>query len=269
MKQIIVPTDFSDNAFNALLCAVRYFAEDSVCFSILHTYEKSQDDGPKSFNGKLDQLLHRVAQLDHGSNHVFETCLLEGNLLTRLNELVEKEDVDLIIMGTQGRTANRNLSFGSNTLQVIKQVACPVMAIPPDFTVQTPERMLWPSRLQTTFKERELDLLNDLAVQHGSQIHLLHIAQQDEDGANEQEVKRLLASRFRESEITYHHHNAQQSHTVVYNYVNNFINDHEIDLLVLVNSKNSFLESFLQQPTIESLGLNLNIPFLIFQNVPR
>ncbi|GAK75511.1 hypothetical protein JCM19296_1103 [Nonlabens ulvanivorans] len=51
--------------------------------------------------------------------------------------------------------------------------------------------------------------------------------------------------------------------------INNFISKHEIDLLVLVNSKHSFLESFLKTPTIDALGLNLKIPFLILQNLSR
>jgi nucleotide-binding universal stress UspA family protein len=268
MKQIIVPTDFSDNAFNALTCAIQYFTQEEVRFTIIHTFEKLQEYQPQKFNGKLDLLLEKVSHLDR-TNHVFETCVLEGNFLTRLNEIVESENADLVVMGTQGRTADRTLSFGSNTLDVIKHVACPVLAIPPDMDFKTPERILLPSRLQVPFKERELDLLNDIATQHHSQIQLLHLAAQDNITKEEQEVRSLLESRFRESIIAYHHHNPQQSHIVVYNYINNFITKNQIDLLVIVNSRNSFLESFLQRPTIESLGLNLNIPFLIFQNTPR
>lgn len=269
MKHVLVPSDFSENAFNALTCAMRYLSNDHVHFSIVHVYKKSHEDEPMVFNGKLDRLLGRLSRLERVSHHTFETCLLEGDLLTRINELVATENVDFIVMGTQGRTANRRVSFGSNTLKVINAVACPVMAVPPDFTYKEPKQILWPSRLQHAYKDRELDVLHDMTVQHHATIQLLHITDTDETNKSQQEVRNSIESRFRESEIIYHHHNARQAHTVIHNYINNFINENNIDLLVLVNSKNSFLESYLQRSTIESLGLDLNIPFFIFQNISR
>ena len=43
----------------------------------------------------------------------------------------------------------------------------------------------------------------------------------------------------------------------------------EIDLLVMINTRHSFFENLLYTSTIERIGLQIKIPFLILQNLPR
>jgi hypothetical protein len=51
------------------------------------------------------------------------------------------------------------------------------------------------------------------------------------------------------------------------------ITDHtikkEINLLVMVNSRHSFMEDMLYRSTVDELGLSLKLPFLVMQNLPR
>lgn len=265
MKVIIIPTDFSANAFNALTCAFRYFNNQEATFLIVHTYEEREQDQLEEFEYEMDHLLERVEYLTDNPLHHFETKISCGNFIIELNELVDKENADLVVMGTQGRTANRKLSFGSNTLQVIKTVTCPVLAIPLELEFKSPDRILFPSELLIPFKNRELDLVSSIALNHSSEIILLHMAKFDSLCKRQLKIKALLESRFRESNITYQHHDLGVPTTVI----NNFITQNQIDLLILVNSKHSFLDSFLQLPTIDSLSLSLKIPFLILQNLPR
>ncbi|PQJ30616.1 universal stress protein [Nonlabens arenilitoris] len=265
MKVIIVPTDFSENAFNALQCAIQYFTEEETQFIILHTYDFPMQDKQQDYEDKLDHLLERVEYLTYNHHHRFETRAIAGNFITQLNDQVDILNADLIVMGTQGKTADRKRSLGSNTLQVIKNVSCPVLAIPLELEYKSPDSILFPSGLQVPFKDRELDLISNLALQHRSSLHLLHIAQFDKLSQRQIEVKEFWESRFRESVTKYTRHDLGDGTTVI----NNFINKNDIDLLVLVNSKHSFLESFLKTTTIDALGLHLKIPFLILQNLAR
>ncbi|WP_339685461.1 universal stress protein [uncultured Nonlabens sp.] len=265
MRVIIIPTDFSENAFNALTCALQYFDNEEATFIIVHTYEEKEQHQLKEFDDQLDHLLERVEYLTDNPLHNFETKNICGNFITQLNDLVDIQNADLVVMGTQGRTADRKLSFGSNTLQVIKKVKCPVLAIPLELEFKSPDHILLPSELLIPFKNRELDLISSMALHHGSELRLLHMAKFDSLSKRQLQIKALVESRFRESEITYLHHDLGVPTTVI----NNLISQNHIDLLILVNSKHSFLESFLQLPTIDSLSLNLKIPFLILQNLSR
>jgi nucleotide-binding universal stress UspA family protein len=51
--------------------------------------------------------------------------------------------------------------------------------------------------------------------------------------------------------------------------INNAIESYNSDLLVMVNSRHSFLENLLYTSTIDKIGLNVKIPFLVLQNLPR
>ncbi len=51
--------------------------------------------------------------------------------------------------------------------------------------------------------------------------------------------------------------------------INVFIIENPIDMLVMVNTRHSYLENILYQSTIEKIGLHIDIPFLVLQNLPR
>ena len=48
-----------------------------------------------------------------------------------------------------------------------------------------------------------------------------------------------------------------------------YIKEKNIDMLVMVNTRHSFLENIIFQSTIDELSLNLNIPLLALQNMKR
>ncbi|WP_292891140.1 universal stress protein [Nonlabens sp.] len=265
MRVIIIPTDFSENAFNALTCALQYFINVEATFIIVHTYEERERHLLQEFDSQLDHLLERVDYLTDNPLHHFKTKVICGTFITQINDLVDAQNADLIVMGTKGKTADRTLSFGSNTLEVKKSVTCPVLAIPLELEFKSPDHILFPSELLIPFENRELDLVSDIAHHHGSEITLLHLAKSDTLSLRQLKIKALLESRFRESKITYQRHDPGVPATIFHN----FIIQNNSDLLVLVNSKHSFLESLLQLPTVDFLSMHLKIPFLTLQNLPR
>ena len=48
-----------------------------------------------------------------------------------------------------------------------------------------------------------------------------------------------------------------------------YIKENKSDLLVMVNTRHSFLESILFQSTIDKMSLYIDIPFLALQNIRR
>ena len=51
--------------------------------------------------------------------------------------------------------------------------------------------------------------------------------------------------------------------------ISKYIVHKSIDMLVIVNSRHSYLEDMLYQSTIDKLGLHVKIPFLVMQNIAR
>lgn len=281
MRVIIVPTDFSENAFNALTCALEYFKYETSKIIIIHTYADEVYDNKAVISRELleeykrikhkdsEQGLAQVVKqaMDYAPNprHTLETRALFGTLLDEVNRLVESEDADLIVMGTQGKTADRKITYGSNTLQIIKYVKCPVLGIPLEFKYERPDKILFPSELMIPFKNRELKLLSCLAQSFRSEVHLLYISNFDRLSLRQEDVKSAWEYRFRESVTTYTRYDEGDIAQII----NSQIAEKDIRLLVMVNSKHTYMETLIHKSTIDSVGLNTKIPFLILQNLPR
>lgn len=153
MKKVLVPTDFSEQAGNALKVANR-IAHKSGCEVILMTVIEPT----KSFSGSNDasqaedsieqkyiQYLvenaeGRMSKLTNEIEFANTNCTTRveiGNIYKAITDMVLKESIDLIIMGTQGSSGLDEILIGSNTEKIVRTSACPVLTVrgnPEDFT---------------------------------------------------------------------------------------------------------------------------------------
>jgi nucleotide-binding universal stress UspA family protein len=214
---------------------------------------------------QLQEINKEIKATGPNPDHSFETIAVLGYLVDAVNDLVNQENADLVVMVIQGNATDRNIALGSNTIQVLKFVQCPVLGIPLGYVYGRPAQIAFPSNLSIPFHRRELKLISCLAKSCRSLTHLLYIANFDILSVRQQEVKAFWESRFRESKIK-HHRSDEGNHAFI---IKEYVNRNDIDLLVMINSNHSFLESVIQASTVDKLGLSLKIPFLILQNKPR
>ena len=143
IKQILVPTDFSDNAQHAVNYAVEMAKKCSAKIHLLHTpvvptyllMDLSYSPGPEAVTrilneaqDALDQQAQAVATA--GVEHF--TAIREGTVHEVIRDYAKEHDVDLVIVGTHGRSGVSKLMYGSVTERVIKTVHTPIIVIPPE-----------------------------------------------------------------------------------------------------------------------------------------
>ncbi len=81
-----------------------------------------------------------------------------------------------------------------------------------------------------------------------------------------QENNRLcIADELCKNQINYKTVNNKNITNAIYTY----IREHQIDLLIMVNTRHSFLEDILFDSKVDALSLNIDIPFLTLQNMRR
>ena len=191
MTTVLIPTDFSVNAMHAIKYALELYKCERTNFYFLHAYA-DEVYGPFKNNGgnsieqqknitrtyvheTLKKLVTDLTNTYHNPKHHFEFISSFEALVDAINNAVNEINVDITIMGTQGKTANKKITFGSNTVQVFKYVSCPVLAIPENYEYQKPKRILFPTVYMLPYKRRELKLLNTLAAEFKSKVHCLYI----------------------------------------------------------------------------------------------
>ena len=275
MKNILLPTDFSDNSWNAIQYALQLFKDQKCTFHLLNVYtpiiydiqyfevgaaQAGLIDAMKETSKKgLDKLLTKINKSFKNKNHTFSTISSFNTLEREIAELYQGNIVDFIVMGTQGASGLKEVLFGSNTVHVIKNTKCPVLAIPSNFTFETPIEILFPSDYEIDFQDKHIKPIKDLAALFNTRINILNASFGYPLSEKQAENKQKL--------VTYFKHIAHIFHSVsnqnVPEAINNFQLKTRINLLVMINNKHSFFENLFFKSKVKQIGFHLNVPFLV------
>lgn len=276
MKKLILPTDFSENATNAINYAQELFANTTCTFYLLNTYTPMMYSYDYQLNSgayigevldmvkenslqKLEELKQKLQIKYKNPKHQFE-LISSFNLLTdELDYTITEYDIDLIIMGTKGASGLNEILFGSNTIHVIKKVKCPVLAIPDGFFFEKPKEILFPTDYKIDYSNKHLNILKSIAKEHQSAVHTLHVSSgrdlNDEEIKNKNTLEKLLLD-LNNTFYTVKDQEIPQA-------INEFQKSTYVHLLMMIRNKHTFLENLFLKKIINQIGFHLTIPFLV------
>ena len=140
-EKILFPTDFSPTSESALRWATSLARDTGARLLIVHVEEPSTPymggefaipESPGPAQRELAKLLALVVPCDQGSDDEgvpYEHRLLLGDPAPEVVKLAKDENVDLIVMGTHGRTGLSRLLMGSVAEHVVRRADCPVLTV--------------------------------------------------------------------------------------------------------------------------------------------
>jgi nucleotide-binding universal stress UspA family protein len=133
-NKILVPTDFSQASEEALRWATSLARDTGAVLTIAHVEEP-----PMAYAGELplvpdeetrEELRRSLAGTLPGDATVsFEHKLLVGDPAAAIVDLAERENADLIVMGSHGRKGLTRLLMGSVAEAVVRKAKCPVLTV--------------------------------------------------------------------------------------------------------------------------------------------
>lgn len=275
MKNILLPTDFSENSWNAIKYALQFFKDEVCNFYLINTYtpivyqieymevapaQFGLIDAMKETSQKgLNKIKVKIDQEFKNANHSFTLTPCFNTLTAEITEQISKHNIDYVVMGTKGATGAAEILFGSNTMHVIKNAKCPVLAIPSNFEFEKPLEILFPSDYQVEFETEHVNQLLDIASAFSSRLNVLNATFGYELSEFQQNNKKRLDTYF--SKITHLFHHI--SNQTVEDAIAKFQLKTRINLLVMINNKHSFFENLFFRSKINHIGFHLNIPFLV------
>ena len=275
MKKIVLPTDFSENADNAMDYALNLFKDEDCQFYLIHTYTpiiysydftmsagNFADDVTemvkKNAEERLENQLKKLKEKHKNERHQFELISSFNTLTDELKSFAKEHEIDLIIMGTQGATGAHEVLFGTNTIHAINKAKCPVLAIPENYKFEAPIDILFPTDYKIDYDDKHLDLIKSIALNNHSKIHVVHVSSGElnyEQSKNSVTLERLL--------VEYNDVYETLSDNYIADAINMYQDDHKTQLLVMINNKHSFFENLFFKPVISRIGLHLKTPFLV------
>ncbi len=150
MKKILVPTDFSTHAENALKIAAQLATKNNYEIHLLHMLEiPSQMNDSISQGVAVPQIIAFIDQAKETLEETAQSDLLDGISVVQsidfksasegIINYTKTNKVDLIIMGSHGSTGLEEIMIGSNTEKIVRLSSVPVLVVKNDaFELQKP-----------------------------------------------------------------------------------------------------------------------------------
>ncbi|MFS4491266.1 universal stress protein [Maribacter sp. 2308TA10-17] len=279
-KRILLPTDFSKNALNAIRYALDLYRDQNCDFYFLNAYQVNgysidtfmvPEPGERAFEtAKLEshkgfeKLMDILELHNHNPKHVYHTISTFNSLLQAIKSTIAKHDIDMVVMGTKGMTGADSVIFGTNTVDAMEKVTeCPVLAIPENVRFTSPKEIVFPTDYKTNFKRKELNYLMEIALYHEAAIRVLHIEKEVSLSRDQKSNKELLESILDGTEHSYH----TLKDLKVQSGISAFIESRESDMIAFVNRKHNFFGSMLSKPLVKEMGYHSKIPVLTLHDI--
>lgn len=184
MKSIIVPIDFSEQSEKALKVAATLAKKHGSELLVLHMLELSPAIMTESGYVSQEQIVHLIKMGEKRFSDFLDRRFLEGikiipiikhyKVFSEVNEVAQKHNADLIVMGSHGTDGLQEIFIGSNTERVVRTSEIPVLVIKGDIEKFSPERFVF----ACDFKEESVPALLkavEMAKAFSSELHLVYI----------------------------------------------------------------------------------------------
>lgn len=278
MKRVLIPTDFSENAWNAVQYALALFKEEACTFYLLNTYTpaiahsrfmaSSLEEGLLSnaaLEGSqkgLDKILKRIADTHNNGKHLFKTISSFSLLIDEVLETVAEHNIDLVLMGTKGSSGIEEVFMGSNTVRIIKAVKdCPVLAIPENFDYIKPTEIAFATDFNRFYTISELRPVMDLAKSFGAVIRIVHV-QYELKALTELQQFNLSMLRKYLGEVEHYVHTVSELNSVSKT-LEKFAQELDIHLLAMLQYQHSYMERLTREPVVKRVAFHTSTPLLV------
>ena len=134
MKNILIITDFSQNSWNSIVYALHLFKDKTIHFfilkSICSTAEYLNSKNIEKSDEAFNLLVNKIKTTGLNKKHTFKVIKDNGNIVLATKNQLTKNNIDLIIIGTNDLTSknvNNNQHFSE---ELITKVPCDILLVP-------------------------------------------------------------------------------------------------------------------------------------------
>ncbi len=277
MKNILIPTDFSENAWNAIAYAVQFFQKSECNFFLLHVNAVNSLKASDSFYVQyenataatltkpskvlLKEVLDRIAEhFPKNNRHRFFTISDKNNLIGAIREHVEKNNIDLIVMGTKGASGISGLAIGGNTGNVITKVKCTTLIVPENARYLRPQEIVLPTDFSINYNPATFRPLAEILEDGRGELNVLQVYKETPQLNDDQKKnKELLNDCFTGQSHSFYF----LSHKQIDFAVQQFVDFKEINLIAILAKNLNYLQRILFQPSVDKVSYYKNVPFLV------
>jgi len=271
MKTIIVPTDFSPIATNAMNFAADMAININASITLLHVYQVpvsmtevpvvlvSADELRKSSEEKLEILKQDLAHLSSGRIKIYTEARL-GDISDELEDVCKHVEPFAVIMGTKGATGIERILFGSTTLTAIRHLKWPVIVVPPGKEYGTGIKKIgFACDFDKVVESTPIQFIKNMVKEFGAELHVLNVDHENKNFKPETPDESLmLHTLLKDLNPQYHFIDNED----IEDGINEFVETNNIDLLITIPKKHKLLEGLFKPSSTKQLVTRSHVPVM-------
>ncbi|WP_207423313.1 universal stress protein [Desertivirga brevis] len=264
MKAILIPTDFSESSFNAALWAANLTNTTHVSSIILYhsktlpsraaelpLLHEQTKDLLESFKKRLFPYVKKTTAIEFYLN---EFLLPDG-----IMDLVERHDVDLVVMSTTGKGRIERAIVGSNTLNIIEKLPIPIILIPSTAKFAEIRKLALATDLNEVSKSTPTEAVKWIVNELKAQLIIVNVWSSEEPDPDVNAELAELQKMFEREQPEYHYINVSN----VTEGLLDFAICQHVQLIAVIGKKHSFLERLYHRSVTKDFALHTYLPVLI------
>lgn len=263
MSLILVATDFSPVADNALRYACKLALAHNTSISILHSYSLPLLVGDLSiatpiadFQEDAEQRMKQLLASISGDfpQITFKTQVVYGDMVDAINDVTVGETPMLVIVGNS-YTPDNPTWMDSTLLEALRHLNYPVLAVPDSTGYEQVRKIgfVYDNDLKGSIEA--LKQLNDIVLQLGAELHVYTATPEDNTSTEINEDARQI---LKAANPLYH----VSASTNIDEDILTFVGKYHIDWLVVMPRRHSFFESLFHKSHTRALVNSAFIPVM-------
>ncbi len=268
MKTIIVATDFSSTATNAVQYAADMALAVKANLVLLHCYQLpvSISEVPVIYDIntavagatkelsrlKTDLMLRTVNKVD------IQTEVREGSFFSELKDVCADSQPYAVVVGSQGTTAAERFFFGGHTVFAMKHLQWPLIAVPKGVTFSGIRKIALASGLDDDISPEAISKIKALVTDFNAALYIINSGREDEYNPEAVFQAGVLHEELKSLDPHFHFVAGKNFESGI----STFVEQNGIDLLIVMPGHYGLVDSLAHKSHTKQLALHTHVALL-------
>lgn len=269
MKTIVVPTDYSETADNALNYALELAKFSKAKIVLMHAYQvpvptaevpvlmitpvELESENQKRMKNLEKKINHKAKEVN------IESVTRVGFTVEEIQNVIKEKNADLVIMGITGMSKAGAMLIGSHTSSLMNQTKTPVLVVPKDARFKEVKRIVLACNYHEEINNSAIDKIKEFATLFNAKVLVLDVEKPEAIPMYENTV---AAGTLENVLKGVDHAMFFSSAEDISEGINEFVDDHNCDWVAMIPHKHNIFSRIFQQSNAKRMAFHSHVPLL-------
>ncbi|MDM9630338.1 universal stress protein [Robiginitalea aurantiaca] len=281
MHHILIPTDFSGTALNAVNYALSFYKGERCAFHFLNTYtpdfvhsrvmalahggNQAEDAMQMASEEGLRNLIESLSAQEMYSHHEFHSVSSFNLLSEEVKEQVAHYPIDMIVSGTTGASGIKEVFLGSNTVRILRAASDrPVLVIPRAARFRDAIKIGLVTDFGVPYSSDQIEAILEFQNKLDAQLEVMHIGSPASlTGFQELHKHQLFLELERAApRMRWCKHQSSKAQAI-----EDYLESSSVEMLIMIRNDHHLVDEWLREPVVKRVAFHTNVPMLVLPPV--